>query len=117
MGQTAFVVRVPEAEGHVRELRERFDPSAGLGVPAHITVLFPFMAAEHLSESILADISRIVANHRSFKFQLRHVGRFEATAYLVPEPAEPFVALTSSLVREFPKFNRTAVRIPPCFRI
>jgi hypothetical protein len=37
MAQTAFIVRVPEAERHVGDLRDRFDPSARLGVPAHIT--------------------------------------------------------------------------------
>jgi 2'-5' RNA ligase len=105
MGQTALIVRVPEAESQVRELRERFDPSASVGVPAHITVLFPFMAAEHLSHSVRAEVSGILAKHRSFSFQLRSVGRFPATAYLTPEPGEPFVALTNSLVRRFPEFR------------
>ncbi len=39
----AVLVTVPEAESLVAPLRERFDASTALGVPAHITVLFPFM--------------------------------------------------------------------------
>jgi 2'-5' RNA ligase len=32
------------------------------------------------------------------------VRRFPATAYLAPEPAEPFIALTEALIRTFPEF-------------
>jgi 2'-5' RNA ligase len=104
MAQTAFVVRVPEAEGRVRELRERFDPSARLGLPAHITVLVPFMAPEQLTDSVRTTIANAFAALDRFNFRLQRVGRFAATAYLAPEPAAPFVALTSALVDRFPQF-------------
>ena len=104
MAKTAFVVPVPEAEVHVRELRERFDPSARIGVPAHVTVLAPFMAPEQLTDSVLATIVRAFSQLEPFAFELRRVGRFQATAYLAPEPAEPFVALTRALVLKFPNF-------------
>lgn len=42
VGQTGLIVRIPEAEPAVRRWRDRFDPSAEAGVPAHVTVLFPF---------------------------------------------------------------------------
>jgi hypothetical protein len=32
------------------------------------------------------------------------VRRFPGTAYIAPEPAEPFIALTESLVRAFPQY-------------
>jgi hypothetical protein len=37
---------VPEAEPAVRHHREHLDANAPLGIPAHITVLFPFMPPE-----------------------------------------------------------------------
>lgn len=43
MAITAFVVRVPSAETVVAELRKRFDATVQHGVPAHISVLVPFM--------------------------------------------------------------------------
>ena len=104
MPQTALIVRVPEAEGYVNDLRERFDPSARLGVPAHITVLFPFMPPEQVSESVRATIASAFAQVAPFAFALRRGGRFAATASLMPEPAEPFVALTDALVASFPQF-------------
>lgn len=104
MFQTALIVRVPEAEAHVASLRSRYDASARLGVPAHITLLFPFMAPGEVTPNVLAQIRVALSAVRSFAYSLGQVGRFPDTAYLAPEPAEPFVALTEALVREFPHF-------------
>jgi len=41
--QTALIAPVPEAEACVGAWQARFDRSAALGVPAHITVLHPFI--------------------------------------------------------------------------
>lgn len=40
--ESALVVLVPEAEALVKSFRDRHDPSAAAGVPAHITLLYPF---------------------------------------------------------------------------
>ena len=42
--RSGLIIEVPEAETAVAAWRERLDPQAVLGVPAHITVLFPFAA-------------------------------------------------------------------------
>jgi hypothetical protein len=97
--ETAFIVRVLEAEAHVASLRSRFDASVHLGVPAHITVLVPFMAPDQITQSVLVQLQVALSEVPSFAFSLSQVRRFPATAYLAPEPAEPFVALTEALVR------------------
>jgi len=102
--ETAFIVRVPKAEAHVASLRNRFDASVHLGVPAHITVLVPFMAPDQINQSVLAQIRATLSQVPSFAFTLSQVRRFPATAYLAPVPAEPFIALTEALVRTFPEF-------------
>ena len=43
-----MLVVVAEAEPVVAQLRLRLYPVARLGVPAHVTVLFPFMPASEL---------------------------------------------------------------------
>jgi hypothetical protein len=43
---TALVILVPEAEALVKAFRERYDPSAAEGMPAHVTVLYPFKTLE-----------------------------------------------------------------------
>ena len=94
MPETAFIVRVPEAEACVGALRERFDASVQLGVPAHITVLVPFMSPDRVTGTVLQDAQDALSQVPSFAFSLERVARFPATAFLAPEPAEPFIELT-----------------------
>jgi len=104
MLQTGFIVRVPQAELQVAGLRDRFDTSAALGVPAHITLLFPFMPPEAVDGAVLQGIRDALAGACAFDFVLASAARFPATAYLAPEPAAPFVELTERLARRFPDY-------------
>jgi 2'-5' RNA ligase len=104
MSLSCFVVLVPEAEDLVGALRTRFDDSARRGLGAHITVLYPFMAPQRLDAVILKKAAGALAAQAQFSFQLKSVGRFPEVAYLAPEPAEAFVALTLGLARAFPLF-------------
>ena len=103
MSESAFIVPVPAAEPFVADLRSRLDPSAALGVPAHITLLHPFMAPERVDASVLERVTAIARSLAAFRFRLASIARFPGTLYLAPVPAEPFVALTRALWREFPE--------------
>jgi len=102
MAESAFAVNVPEAEPYVGALREQFDPSAKLGVPAHITVLYPFMSPEQITETVLNRVRLALSSAVAFSFCLVKIDRFPTALYLAPEPAEPFIALTKGLVHQFP---------------
>jgi 2'-5' RNA ligase len=104
VAESAFVVRVPEAEPYVSHLRQQFDPAAKLGMPAHITLLFPFASPELIDTAVVAQARAVVAGVHAFAFSLVGMGRFPDVLYLVPEPSGPFVALTERLVRQFPDF-------------
>ena len=104
MNQTGFIVCVPEAEPLVGALRERFDGTAKLRMPAHITVLFPFMCPEDINPSVLQRVKDAIGQTRAFAFLLARISRFPATIYLEPEPAAPFIELTERLAAEFPEF-------------
>ena len=104
MAESAFVVRVPEAEPYVAELREQFDPAAKLGMPAHITLLYPFMSPELIDAVVVGQARALVASARGFVFSLLRVCRFPYVLYLAPDPSGPFVALTERLVHQFPAF-------------
>jgi 2'-5' RNA ligase len=85
-------------------LREQFDPSARRGVPAHVTLLYPFMSPELIGTAVLEQARAVAAATRSFSFTLAKVNRFPGALYLAPEPSAPFIELTRSLVRQFPEF-------------
>lgn len=103
MAESAFAVNVPEAEPYVRLLRDRLDPAARLGMPAHITVLYPFMPPQQIDAGVLGAAALALASASPFTYRLARIGRFPGAAYLTPEPAAPFIALTTSLVLRFPK--------------
>jgi hypothetical protein len=101
MPRTALIVAVPEAEAAVRELRLRYDWSARHGVPAHVTVLFPFLDAGCVD---VAALHTLFAQHHAFDFVLDRVEQFdEGAVWLHPEPSEPFRALTTAVWRRWPE--------------
>jgi hypothetical protein len=102
MPRTALIVVVPEAEPAVRELRLAHDWSAALGVPAHITILFPFAAPAEIDE---AGIAEAVSSVPAFDFALDRVERLDdGLVWLRAEPSELFVALTAAVWRRFPDY-------------
>ena len=102
MAITALIARVSEAESAVSELRRRHDPSAAQGVPAHVTVLFPFKDPAALSAGDLGELERIVGSHPAFSFTLGAIQRWPHTTALIPDPAAPFIELTQAIVHAFP---------------
>lgn len=56
MAESALVAIVPEAEKYVSGIRKRFDPSAPLGAPAHVTLLYPFAEPAEIGASTLVEL-------------------------------------------------------------
>jgi 2'-5' RNA ligase len=102
--RTALIVAVPEAEPLVGEWRAKHDWSAQHGVPAHITLLFPFMPAEEVDEQLLRDMRDLFGAQPAFEYRLPRVSRFPEVAWLSPEPAEPFKALIALIVSSYPDY-------------
>ena len=98
---TALVVVVPEAQALYDAWRERWDPAPGL--PAHVTLLFPFRPAALVDDALLGELRGLFADAAAFDAEFPRVGRFEEVVWLAPEPAEPFVALTETLVARYPE--------------
>jgi 2'-5' RNA ligase len=100
---SALVVLVPEAEAAVKRFRDRYDSSAGAGMPAHITLLYPFKPPDELDEIVLATLGRCFARFAPIDFSLTSIRRFPVEVlYLAPEPDEPFRQLTSAIWDRYP---------------
>ncbi|MYX37057.1 MULTISPECIES: 2'-5' RNA ligase family protein [unclassified Streptomyces] len=102
-GQSGQIVRVPEAEPLVRAWRERLDPSARAGVPAHVTVLFPFLDASRIDEGVCAAIGEVLGRRESFEARFDHCGRFPGVLYLAPAVDTSFRRLTEAIVERWPE--------------
>ena len=103
--RTALVVDVPEASAAVDAWLERTSPAKpSNGVPAHVTVLYPFVPAAEVDDALVARLRELFAAIPSFGFELRECRHFPAVLYLAPEPPEPFVSLTEAVVAAYPGF-------------
>jgi 2'-5' RNA ligase len=101
--ESAVLIRVPEAEPLVGELRRRFDPSAALGIPAHITVVYPFVPVEEVDAGIQAELRGLFAEVAPSRFELRAPARYPSVLYLKPEPDAALRAIIERVVGRFPE--------------
>jgi 2'-5' RNA ligase len=101
MSRTGVVVVVAAADEVVGALRMIHDPMAARGVPAHVTILFPFRSV--IDDSTAQQISRIASQTRPFDVTFSSAERFgDEVVYLAPEPAAAFSAITALFVEAFP---------------
>jgi hypothetical protein len=106
-GQTAVIVPVPAAEAAVSHYRLRYDRSAPFGVPAHVTIVFPYVPIDLLTETDLLTLAAIFAGETAFVVGFSRFGRFPGrpgdpeTLWLAPEPSDPFRRLTVALTERW----------------
>ena len=101
--RSAVLVQVPEAEPVVGEWRRRYTLDAPAGIPAHVTILFPFFEPALLGK-VTTRLAEIVAGTPAFDLAFRRTARWPEILYLEPDPAEPFFALTRALEHEWPDY-------------
>ncbi|MEU4564797.1 2'-5' RNA ligase family protein [Actinoplanes sp. NPDC023936] len=101
--QSALIVPVPEAEPAVAGLREHLDRFSAHSVPAHVTVLSPFLPPARLTPQVLAAVQLVAAGVPGFFVSFDRLGWFaDRVLWLAPDPAEPFRELTNRIAARFP---------------
>jgi len=101
--QSALLLPVPAAEAAVAPHRARLDLSARDGVPAHITVLYPFLPPAEIGPDVLAALARLFAGVPRFSFVLDRVRWFgQSVVWLGPSDEAPFRAMTERAVEAYP---------------
>ena len=102
MLETAVLIRVPQAEPLVGDWRRRHDPSAAVGVPAHVTLIHPFLPAEEIGADETAALRALFEHAEPFAVDLVSPARFPGVLYLRPEPDGPLRSLIDEVQRRFP---------------
>jgi 2'-5' RNA ligase len=101
--RTALVVVVPVAEALVGDLRLQHDRMAALGVPAHVTVLHPFIPNVH--DGIADRLAELCAGLQPFDAWFASTGRFPGgVVWLDPQPNDRFVAMLRHVQQAFPEW-------------
>ena len=101
--ESALIVAVPEVEGLVGPFRARHDPAAAEGVPAHVTVLYPFLPPQKITPQVERTLSELFAALPEFRASFTEVRCFPEALYLAPEPAKSFRQLTELVFARFPE--------------
>ena len=130
--ESALVLAVPEAEAAVGALRAAHDPSAADGMPAHITLLYPFRDPARVDAALLAELAaffaqvpawadcvvrrgrgrrrRWVSGSRSSTSSWRKTNRCGGSAEAAADGAEDVRAVTGAAPRRRVGGNGAAVR-------
>jgi 2'-5' RNA ligase len=102
-GESALIVEVPAADALVGPWRLAHDPSAALGVPPHVTILYPFLRPEHIDEAARLAVGDVAAAVQPFEAELVSVEAFpDGVIWLAPLPAAGFRSLTTAATARFP---------------
>ncbi|MBB2903379.1 2'-5' RNA ligase [Kineococcus radiotolerans] len=101
--QSAVIVSVPAAEDVVAVHRAHLDRAAGWGVPAHLTVLYPFLPPAELDEQALSTLTAAIATVGAFQVTFTETGWFGSEVlWLAPTPEQPLRRLTQAVFSAFP---------------
>jgi|SRR6478736_7739066 len=105
MLRSGLIVTVPQAEPAVSAWRSQLDPMAALGVPAHLTVLFPFVPPAGIDEATRTTLRELLSSVTTFDFSLVATRWFADTVlWLAPDPDAPFRVLTQAVADAFPAY-------------
>jgi 2'-5' RNA ligase len=101
--RSALIVPVPETERLVTAHRRRLDAPVSSTVPAHVTVLYPFVHPARIGAATLGELAAVLAGVPAFDCAFSQVGWFgDEVVWLAPEPDEHFRALTKAVCERFP---------------
>ncbi len=100
---TNLVVLVPEADDALAASNRLLPSDKRLTAPAHITLVYPFLPSD-LVVAATAEMENFFAGLRPVSFRL-HVGWFgREVLILIPDPAEPLIELTRSVLDQWPEY-------------
>lgn len=99
-------MEIPGAEPVVATHRLRLDPAAALGVPAHVTVLFPFVPPHEITHEVVKRARLLFAGCDPFGYRFGSTDWFaDSVLWLAPDDPEPFRELTSCACGAFPAYQ------------
>ena len=101
---SALIIAVPQADPVVADLRAALDAAASWGVPAHVTLIYPFLPPDRIDAAVRAAVAETVAAVPRFTLTLARTAWFgDEVLWLAPEPAGPLHTLIQRLWARFPE--------------
>jgi hydrogenase maturation protease len=101
--ETGLIIPVRLPAG-LQSLRRRAIDDASHGLPAHVSLLYPFVPPDALDRPLRAAIVGAVGRHARFPYRLVGPARWPDVLYASVDGDGPFRALQADLAHEFPQF-------------
>lgn len=103
--ESALLITCPQSEHVVGSHRAQYDRAAQLGVPAHITVIYPFQAPDRMTEADHVRLQHIFTSLSGFMLVGASTAWFnQAVLYVEPQDPSPIIELAEAVVDAFPDF-------------
>jgi 2'-5' RNA ligase len=110
--RTALLLPVPAADPLLRKVADRFPATARPGLPAHLTVLYPFVPAESLAAATVRACAEIAERTSPIDVRFTRCRVRGEMAYLGPEPVAPVDALLRAVRARWPGLTPYGGRFP-----
>ncbi len=102
--ESAIVVELPELDVVLDEYRRELDPCRRWGMPAHLTVLYPFVPPTDLDQSILSTLRTVATKVRPFEGEFDDFGWFaDPVVWLGTSQRSLFGSLIREMMNAFPE--------------
>lgn len=100
---SALIVPMANTDPVVRPLRRAQGAVGDAGMPAHVTLLYPFLDPADIDASVRSALREMFAPTGPFDVTFERPARADGMLYLPPEPADAFVALHQQIRRTWPR--------------
>ena len=101
MRESGVIITIPEVEPLVGTIRNAHDRVARLGVPAHITLLYPWYTPP-IDDDALTRLRAAIERFEPYPLIFRGIGRFERALYLRPDDDGQTLDLMARICAAFP---------------
>jgi 2'-5' RNA ligase len=101
--RAALVILVPEMELLVGAFRLKYDPTAADGMPAHITINYPFLPGIDPEDDLYQKLTDLFSKIEPFTITFGRSARFPGVLYLAPDPDTPLRQLIKMVAACFPE--------------
>jgi 2'-5' RNA ligase len=98
-----LIIPPPKVQTFAFSLRELYDTEWFNRVPAHITLLYPFVPSDQV-DATAARLRTICADFPPFELTLDQYGSFEDALFLEPSNPGPILELYQHLAHTFPEY-------------
>lgn len=102
-GQTAVAIPVPAADALLASVAARFPGVVREGVLAHVSVQYPFLAADALDDGVIGELSALFAGQQPMTVTFAECGRREGFVYVRPDPIRGLEGLTGWVRQRWPE--------------